>query len=69
MYFNGQREGQFDVGLVDRIGRLQAGLFASFKHVSLDGNQSGGTLGQGALAVDYFWARQDWYLRNQGLHG
>lgn len=55
MYFKNQREGQFDVGLVDRIGRLQAGLFASFKHVSLDGNQSGGTLGQGALAVDYLF--------------
>jgi hypothetical protein len=57
-YMRGQREGQFDVGLVDRLGkRVQAGLFASFKHVTLSGNQSGGTLGQGALAIDYLFSR------------
>jgi len=57
-YMRGQREGQFDVGLVDRLGRrVQAGLFASFKHVTLAGNQSGGTLGQGALAIDYLFSR------------
>ena len=47
------KEGQFDLGLVDRIGRFQAGLFASFKHVALAGNQNGGTLGQAALTLDY----------------
>ena len=26
-YNKGQREGQFDIGLVDRIGRFQAGCF------------------------------------------
>ena len=57
-YMRGQREGQFDVGLVDRLGRrVQAGLFASFKHVTLAGNQNGGTLGQGALAIDYLFSR------------
>ena len=57
-YMHGQREGQFDVGLVDRLGkRVQAGLFASFKHVTLSGNQNGGTLGQGALAIDYLFSR------------
>ncbi|HSP68027.1 MAG TPA: OmpA family protein [Bryobacteraceae bacterium] len=57
-YMRGQREGQFDVGLVDRLGRrVQAGLFASFKHVTLSGDQSGGTLGQGALAIDYLFSR------------
>ncbi|MCU1338526.1 MAG: OmpA/MotB domain protein [Bryobacterales bacterium] len=57
-YLRGQREGQADFGLVDRLGkRVQAGLFASFKHVTLAGNQSGGTLGQGALAVDYIFSR------------
>ena len=31
-YIRGQREGQFDFGLVDRFNkRVQAGLFASFK--------------------------------------
>ena len=57
-YVKGQREGQFDFGLVDRLGRhVQAGLFASFKHVTLSGNQNGGTLGEGALAVDYIFSR------------
>jgi len=35
LYFRNQREAQFDIGLVDRIGAFQAGLFGSFKHVSL----------------------------------
>jgi hypothetical protein len=57
-YMHGQREGQADFGLVDRLGkRVQAGLFASFKHVTLAGDQSGGTLGQGALAIDYLFSR------------
>jgi hypothetical protein len=57
-YVRGQREGQADFGLVDRLGRrVQGGLFASFKHVTLAGNQTGGTLGQGALAVDYIFSR------------
>src|ERR1700736_5941266 len=55
LYFKTQREGQFDFGLVDRIGNFQAGLFSSFKHVNLAGAQSGGTLGQGALTVDYLF--------------
>jgi hypothetical protein len=55
LYFKTQREGQFDFGLVDRIGSFQAGLFSSFKHVNLTGAQNGGTLGQGALAVDYLF--------------
>lgn len=52
-YQKGQREGQFDFGLVDRISRFQAGLFASFKHANLTGDQTGGTLGQGAVTLDY----------------
>jgi hypothetical protein len=57
-YVKGQREGQADFGLVDRLGQhVQAGLFASFKHVTLAGNQTGGTLGEGALAVDYIFSR------------
>ena len=57
-YVRGQAEGQADFGLVDRLGkRVQAGLFASFKHVNLSGNQTGGTLGEGALAVDYIFSR------------
>jgi hypothetical protein len=57
-YMHGQREGQADLGLVDRLGkRVQAGLFASFKSVTLSGNQNSGTLGQGALSVDYIFSR------------
>lgn len=55
MYFHDQKEGQFDIGLVNRINRFQGGLFASFKHVSLAGYGSGGTLGQGAAAFDYLF--------------
>ncbi len=54
-YNKGQREGQFDFGLVDRIGRFQAGLFSSFKHINLTGDQTGGTLGQGALTLEYLF--------------
>lgn len=55
LYFKGQREGQLDFGLVNRIGNFQGGLFSSFKHVTLSGNQNGGTLGQGALTLDYLF--------------
>jgi hypothetical protein len=54
-YFKEAREGQFDLGLVDRIGNFQAGLFSSFKHVSLRQYQSGGTLGQASLTLDYIF--------------
>jgi hypothetical protein len=58
MYWRTQREGQFDFGLVDRLGRrAQVGLFSSFKHVTLAGNQYGATLGQAALTVDYLFSR------------
>lgn len=59
-YVRTDKEGQLDIGLVDRVGRrFQAGLFSSFKHVSLAGNQTGGTLGQAAIDLDYIfkWGR------------
>lgn len=56
LYFRDRKEGQFDFGLVNRIHpRFQAGGFASFKHVILNGMQSGGTLGQGAITLDYIF--------------
>lgn len=55
LYFKSQKEGQIDFGLVDRMGRFQAGLFSSFKHVTLAGNQTGGTLGQASLTLDYIF--------------
>jgi len=57
LYFKTDREGQLDLGMVDRLGHFQAGLFASFKHASLSQFQNGGTLGQGALTLDYIFKR------------
>ena len=55
LYNTTQREGQFDFGLIDRIGRFQAGLFFSFKEVTLTGNQNSGALGQASLTMDYIF--------------
>ena len=56
LYFKSDKEAQFDLGLVDRFThRLQAGLFGSFKHVELEGNQYGATLGQASFLVDYLF--------------
>jgi hypothetical protein len=57
LYYKNQREGQIDLGLVDRMGPVQAALFASFKHVTLVGDQNGGTLGQAAVTIDYIFNR------------
>ncbi len=51
-----EHEGQFDIGLVDRVNkRFQMGAFASFKNVFISGNQSSGTLGQAAVTLDYIF--------------
>jgi hypothetical protein len=55
LYFRNQKEGQADLGLVNRIGRFQGGLFASMKHVTIRGE--GGTLGQAAFTADYLFKR------------
>lgn len=58
MYFHDRQEGEIDFGLVNRFTkRAQAGLFASFKHVSLRGMQQGGTLGQASATLDYIFSR------------
>jgi hypothetical protein len=46
-------EGQFDLGLVHRMGPVQAGLFGSVKYLSLSQYQQGGALAQGTFMVDY----------------
>jgi hypothetical protein len=52
MYFHTQKEGQFDIGLVDRIGRFQAGLFSSIKNVSLTvASPNGATIAPGLNIV------------------
>lgn len=55
LYYKTQREGQFDFGIVDRIGNFQAGLFSSFKHVNIADAPSGGNLGQAAFTADYIF--------------
>ena len=57
MYYPGRQEGQFDIGLVQRMNRLQMGLFSSFKYVNWREFRSGGTLGQGAFTLDYIFSR------------
>ena len=46
-------EGQFDIGLIHRMGPVQAGGFASFKYLSLNQYQQGGALGQASFLLDY----------------
>lgn len=54
-YVRGQREGQGDIAFIDRINRFQASLYASFKHVSLADNQTGGTIGQAGINLEYIF--------------
>ena len=56
MYYPGHQEGQFDIGLVNRWGNVQAGAFASFKYINFKGDQSGGGLGQAAFLLDYLFS-------------
>jgi len=53
MYYPGQQEGQFDIGLVNRWDHVQAGLFSSFKYIRLNEYANGGSMGQGAFLLDY----------------
>ena len=48
-----RNEGQFDLGIVNRLGPMQAGVFSSFKYVKFDEFSHGGTLGQVAATLDY----------------
>jgi hypothetical protein len=55
MYYPGRQEGQFDIGLVNRWGNVQAGAFASFKYIDFKQYQSGGALGQADFLLDYMF--------------
>src|SRR6185369_8364071 len=35
MYYPGRKEGQFDLGLVNRMGNVQMGAFGSFKYINI----------------------------------
>ncbi len=51
MYFGNslekRQEGQFDIGLVNRFGNVQAGLFSSFKYVNMSAFRNGARWGRG----------------------
>jgi OmpA family len=53
----GRQEGQFDIGLVNRFGAVQAGVFSSFKWVNISQFQNGAALGQAAVTFDYVFKR------------
>ncbi len=55
MYYPGRKEGQFDIGLVNRFGSLQAGAFGSFKALDIKEYQNAGWLGQAAFMLDYIF--------------
>ena len=57
MYFRDRKEGQFDLGLVNRYKNVQLGLFSSFKHVTFSQFENGGTLGQAAFTADYVFRK------------
>ena len=57
MYYPGRQEGQFDIGLVERWGNLQAGGFGSFKGITFREYQNAGFLSQGAFLLDYIFSR------------
>lgn len=53
----GRQEGQFDIGLVNRVSDFQMGLFSSFKYLNLAQYGGGGVLGQGTVTADYIFKR------------
>src|SRR5437870_5433178 len=57
MYYSGRQEGQFDLGLVNRWGNVQAGAFGSFKYLNFKDMQQGGGLAQGAFLLDWILSR------------
>ena len=52
-----RNEGQFDLGIVNRFGPMQAGVFSSFKYVKFEEFSHGGSLGQAAGTLDYLFSQ------------
>jgi len=50
-----RNEGQFDLGIVNRFGPMQAGIFSSFRYVKFGEYSQGGSLGQAAGTLDYLF--------------
>jgi outer membrane protein OmpA-like peptidoglycan-associated protein len=57
MYYPGLQEGQFDIGLVNRWNRVQAGAFGSFKYIDFSKYEHGGGLAQASFVLDYLFSR------------
>jgi len=57
MYYPDRQEGQFDIGLVNRWGSIQAGAFGSFKYLNFKQFQNGGGLAQASFLLDYVFSR------------
>ncbi len=55
-YFPGFQEGQFDLGLISRVGHVQAGAFSSFKYINFGQYQQGAVVGQASFLADYLFA-------------
>lgn len=57
LYYPDRKEGQFDIGLVNRWKNIQAGGFASFKWLEMKQYQSGGSMAQADFLLDYVFKR------------
>lgn len=57
LHYFGRDEGQMDLGLVTRFGKMQAGGFSSFKYVKFSEFENAGALGQASVTLDYVFNR------------
>jgi hypothetical protein len=64
MYWRDRQEGQFDMGLVNRLGNVQVGGFGSLKYVNFRQFDNGGLLGQASVMADYLFP-----IGRLGLYG
>ncbi len=55
LYWPQRTEAQFDAGLVQRFGSVQAGLFGSFLESNFRSYHGGASLGQAAFTLDYIF--------------
>jgi uncharacterized cupredoxin-like copper-binding protein len=55
MYYPHSAEGQVDLGLVNRMGNVQAGVFGSVKYLNFGQFQTGTSLAQASFMADYLF--------------
>jgi len=56
LYYHGRHEGQIDAGVMNRWKRVQFGVFANFKYLSMGQFKDGGVLGQGSAVLDLLFS-------------